>query len=392
MKKFFNDLSLSSFVAGLVSLLVGFSSSAVIVYQAATKAGASDLVASSWLGLLCVSMGLLTLILSYQLKKPVMFAWSTAGGALLFSSVEGFSMPEIIGAFILSALFIFLSGITKIFEKMMNKIPLGIASAMLAGVLLHFSLDIFPALKSEPLIVSGMILTYVMGKFFFPRLNIVLVLIIGSVLSIINQKFLFPHYSLSIIEPVWTSPLFTMKAFLAIGFPLFVVTMASQNLTGIAVMRTYGYQTNISHLISWSGFVNLLIAPFGGYSLNLSALTAAICMGPDSHVDPQKRYTSAMMSGLFYIIVGLFAGAIISLFTALPKELIMTLAGLALMGTVSQGLLTALTNHEEKEASMMTFFVTASGVSFIGISSAFWGLIAGLVVLVISKIKIKKGN
>ena len=398
MKKFFHDMTMSTLTAGFVSLLVGFSSSAVIVYQAAIKAGSTDTMAASWLGILCVSMGLLSFILSLTSKKPVMFAWSTAGGALLFTTAQGFSLAELSGAFLASATLIFLSGITGFFERIMNKIPIGLASGMLAGVLIHFSLDVFVSLEKEPLIVSLMILTYIVGRIKLPKMNIVLVLLVGVLVSIFKGKFTFSNVHFSIIKPEFIYPEFSVACFIAVAIPLYVVTMASQNLTGIAVMRSCGYRPPISKLISWSGMVNILIAPFGGYSINLSALTAAICMGTDSHPDPDKRYTAAMISGVLYIIVGLWAGAVIGLFERMPKELIMTLAGLALISTVTQGLFQALKfDLENKSLSLsgqMTFFVTASGVTLLGISSSFWGLLAGGLVLLLEKLlpNINKGK
>lgn len=377
MKTFLSDLSFSSFVAGFISLLVGYTSSAVIVYQAAITSGAGPEEATSWLGVLCVSMGILTVVLSLKYKAPVMFAWSTAGGAILMGSVHGFTLNQIIGSFIVSALLIFLSGVTGLFEKLMNKIPVGIASAMLAGVLLHFVLDVFTTIKTQNFLALSMLVTYIFGKKFLPKFNIVIVLVVGVIVAYNLELISFLPFTLGILKPVYISPEFSFSAVITLSIPLFFVTMSSQNLTGVAVMKAYNYEPQVSKLIGWSGLVNLLVAPFGGYSLNLSALTAAICMGPEAHHDPQKRYTAAVSSGLLYIIVGLFAGAVVTIFNSFPKELVMCLAGLALMSTVTNGLVSAIKDKENLEASMMTFFVTASGVVFLGVGSAFWGLVMG---------------
>lgn len=377
MKTFLSDLSFSSFVAGFISLLVGYTSSAVIVYQAAIISGAGPEEATSWLGVLCVSMGILTVVLSLKYKAPVMFAWSTAGGAILMGSVQGFTLNQIIGSFIVSALLIFLSGVTGLFEKLMNKIPVGIASAMLAGVLLHFVLDVFTTIKTQNFLALSMLVTYLFGKKFLPKFNIVIVLVVGVIVAYNLELISFLPFTLGILKPVFTTPEFSFSAVITLSIPLFFVTMSSQNLTGVAVMKAYNYEPQVSKLIGWSGFVNLLVAPFGGYSLNLSALTAAICMGPEAHHDPQKRYTAAVSSGLLYIIVGLFAGAVVTIFNSFPKELVMCLAGLALMSTVTNGLVSTIKDKENLEASMMTFFVTASGVVFLGVGSAFWGLVMG---------------
>lgn len=389
MKNVLKDFSISAFVAGFVAVLVGYTSSAVIVYQAAIASGASPLEASSWLGVLCVSMGALTIFLSIKYKAPVMFAWSTAGGALLITSVAGIPLPDIIGAFIFSAALIFLCGITGFFEKIMNRIPVGIASGMLSGVLLHFAFEIFLSMKTQMLLSMVMFLVYVFGRRYFQRYNILIVLCTGMMVAWLQNLLHFQPMDFSPLKPIFVSPTFHWSALVSVGIPLFVVTMSSQNLTGIAVMKAFDYKPEVSKLITWSGVVNLLIAPFGGYTLNLSALTAALCMGPEAHPDEKKRYMAAVSCGLIYIPVGIFSSAVVGLFAAFPKELVMTIAGLALLSTINNGLITAVHHEEDREASMITFFVTASGVSMFGIGAAFWGLVVGSLVSLILKYKKK---
>ncbi len=377
MKKLLNDFSLSTIVAGLIAVLVGYTSSAVIVFQAAIAAGASQAEAGSWLGILCVSMGLLTVILSLKYKSPVMFAWSTAGGALLITSVNGTALPETIGAFVFSAFLILLCGVTGFFERIMNRIPVALASAMLAGVLLHFVLEVFVAIKPQPVLALSMFVFYLFGRRFFPRFNIVVVFCVGIMATWLLGLLNFPPVELAVIRPVYIHPVFSLQSMISIGIPLFVVTMSSQNLTGIAVMKAHNYEPEVSKLISWSGLTNLIIAPFGGYTINLSALTAAICMGPEAHYDYSKRYTAAVASGLMYVVIGLFSGAIVTLLSSFPKELVMVIAGLALMNTVNSGLVSAISHEKDREAAMITFFVTASGITLFGVGAAFWGLVAG---------------
>lgn len=389
MKNVLKDFSISAFVAGFVAVLVGYTSSAVIVYQAAIASGASPLEASSWLGVLCVSMGALTIFLSIKYKAPVMFAWSTAGGALLITSVAGIPLPDIIGAFIFSAALIFLCGITGFFEKIMNRIPVGIASGMLSGVLLHFAFEIFLSMKTQMLLSMVMFLVYVFGRRYFQRYNILIVLCTGMMVAWLQNLLHFQPMDFSPLKPVFVSPTFHWSVLVSVGIPLFVVTMSSQNLTGIAVMKAFDYKPEVSKLITWSGVVNLLIAPFGGYTLNLSALTAALCMGPEAHPDEKKRYMAAVSCGLIYIPVGIFSSAVVGLFAAFPKELVMTIAGLALLSTINNGLITAVHHEEDREASMITFFVTASGISMFGIGAAFWGLVVGSLVSLILKYKKK---
>lgn len=306
-----------------------------------------------------------------------MFAWSTPGAALLITSVGGLTLPEAIGAFVFSSVLIFLSGVTGFFEKIMKRIPVGIASAMLAGILLHFALDVFTSMKNQMALVLSMFVVYVIGKRFFPRFNIVVVLAVGIFVAWTQNMLNFQPIEFGLMRPVFTMPVMSLKAIISVGIPMFVVTMTSQNMTGIAVMKAFNYKPDVSKLIAYSGLTNLIVAPFGGYSLNLSALTAAICMGPEAHFDHTKRYTAAIASGLIYIPVGLFSGAVVGVFNAFPKELIMAIAGLALMSTVISGLTAAITNEEDKEAAMITFFVTASGLTLFGIGAAFWGLLAG---------------
>lgn len=274
MKNVLKDFSLSTIVAGLVSVIVGFTSSAVLVFQAATSAGASPAEASSWLGILCVSMGVLTVLLSYKYRIPVMFAWSTAGAALLVTGATGIPLPEIIGAFVFSAFLIFLCGVTGFFEKIMNRIPVSIASAMLAGILLHFALEVFVSMKTQFFLVAVMFGVYIIGRRMSPRFSIVLVLIAGLCVMAGQGLIQFQPVDISLMNPVFIMPVFSWHVLMSIGIPLFVVTMASQNLTGVAVMKTFGYKPRVSNFISWSGFTNLLAAPFGGFTLNLSALTA----------------------------------------------------------------------------------------------------------------------
>ncbi|AUN97500.1 hypothetical protein DOM21_13935 [Bacteriovorax stolpii] len=387
MKNVWDDFTLSTFVAGLIAVLVGYTSSAVIVFQAAAAAGASSAEASSWLGILCVSMGILTVVLSLKYKSPVMFAWSTPGAALLIGSLRGELLSDIIGAFVFSSLLVLLSGVTGFFERVMKKIPVGIASAMLAGILLHFALDVFTSMKTHMLLVMSMFIVYAVGKRFFARFNIVIVLCIGMMVAWLQGLMNFTPIEFGLMKPVFTTPTLNWQVLFSIGLPLFVVTMTSQNMTGLAVMKANHYKPEVSKLITYSGLTNLLVAPFGGYALNLSALTAAICMGPEADPDPKKRYTAAISSGLIYIPVGLFSGAVVGVFNAFPKELVMAIAGLALMGTINNGLLSAVTHEEDREAAMITFFVTASGVMLFGISSAFWGLVAGSLASFIFKFK-----
>lgn len=390
MKITLKDFSLSTVVAGFIAVLVGYTSSAVIVFQAASALGATPVQAGAWLGAICVAMGLLTVFLSAKYKMPVMFAWSTPGAALLITSAAGIPLSDSIGIFIFSAAMIFLCGVTGFFEKIMNKIPVGIASAMLAGILLQFVFEIFNSMKTQLVLAMVMLLTYMIGRRFFQRYNIVIVMSLGIMISWLQNLLHFGLIDFSILRPEFIAPTFSLASIISVGIPLFVVTMTSQNMTGVAVMKAFDYKPEISKIVGWSGLTNLVIAPFGGFTINLAAITAAICMGPEAHPDEKRRYTAAITSGLIYIIIGLFSTAIVGIFVAFPKELTMTIAGLALVGTISSSLISVVHHESDREASMVTFFVAASGISLLGIGSAFWGLVAGCVFSLILKLKKQK--
>ncbi|MBC7467168.1 MAG: benzoate/H(+) symporter BenE family transporter [Bdellovibrio sp.] len=388
LKSTAHDFSISTITAGLVTNLVGFASSAILVYQAAITAGATPTQASSWLGVICISIGLLTAITSYYYKMPTLFSWSTAGAALLITSLQGVSLAEATGAFIFSAFLIFLCGASGYFEKLIKHVPVSIASGMLAGVLLRFSLDVFISMKTQLILATAMFIIYILFRRISPRYSVLMALITGFAVAWFQNLMHFENLTLNLSYPQFTIPQFTFSTLLSVGLPLFIVTMTSQNLTGMTILRAFGYtRAPISRLITLSGLVNLIAAPFGGFAINLSAVTAAICMGPEAHPDPERRYTGGITSGIFYVIIGLFAGFVSSLFAAFPKELVATLAGLALIGTIGQSLASAIEKDSEREAAFITFITTASGVTLFGIGAAFWGLISGALVTVILKYK-----
>ncbi len=353
-------------------------SSAVIVFQAATAFGATPIQASSWLGSLCIGMGLLTILFSFYYRAPVLMAWSTPGAVLLVSGAAGYSLQEAIAVFIFSSGLTLLFGITGWFEKLLKHISLSLTSALLAGVLLHFCLDAFSAFRSAPILVGTMFLTYVIGKKFQPRLTMLFVLIAGLLASAGLGLFHLQQVEMTRTVFEWTEPQFTWKSLFSLGVPLFIVTMASQNLTGLSVMRANQYSTPISPLISGMGLMNLITSFFGGFTINLAAITAAIAMGPESHPDKSKRYIAAIVSGLAYVVIGFFAGSLTSLFAAFPEAMIPAIAGFALLGTVASSLEVALKDMSHKEAAFVTFVIAASGLSFFGISSAFWAILIGV--------------
>ncbi|NEQ21966.1 MAG: benzoate/H(+) symporter BenE family transporter [Microcoleus sp. SIO2G3] len=377
------DFSASAIIAGFVTVLVGFTSSAVIVFQAAQALNASPTEIGSWMCALGLGMGLTSIIFSLRYQVPVVTAWSTPGAAMLITSAAGVSMQEAIGAFLVSAALITLCGFTGWFERMINRIPMSIASGMLAGVLLRFGLDVFVAMKTQFVMTFAMFCTYLIARRVLPRYAVVSALILGMVIAGIQGLLRIDTVRMQLAEPVLTLPEFSGGAIVGVALPLFVVTMASQNVPGVAVMRASGYSVPISPLIGWTGAATLVLAPFGAFALNLAAITAAICMGREAHEDPAKRYVAAVAAGVFYIVIGLFGATVGAVFAAFPQELVLAIAGLALLGTIGNGLAAALTHEKEREPALVTFLVTASGVTLFGIGSAFWGLVAGALSLAI---------
>ena len=381
--RFFKDLSASALVAGFVTVLVGLTSSIAIVFQAAQSFGATPGQVSSWVWALGMGVGLCCWLPSMWWRKPVVVAWSTPGAAVLATAgaTGAFTMNEAIGAFLVSAALITLVGVTGWFERLMNRIPIAIASALLAGVLTRFGLDAFAAAGTNTWLVVGMLVAYLVGRRFVPRYAVMITLAVGIAVALAQGKIQWSAVQPGLTFPVFTMPAFSLQAVISLALPLFVVTMASQNLPGVAVIRGSGYDLPISKLISITGITTLLLAPFGGYAINLAAITAAICMGPESHPDKARRYTAAVVCGVIYVLIGCFGVVIAGLLTAFPHELVVAIAGIALLGTIGGGLYTAVQSEQYREAALITFLVTVSGVTIAGVGSAFWGVVAGSLAL-----------
>ena len=376
-------LSLSALTAGLVAVLVGFTSSVVIVFQAAATLGATPAQTASWMWALGLGMGLTSLGLSVWYRQPVLTAWSTPGAALLVSAGAGVPMDQAVGAFIVCAVLIVLSGVTGWFARVMDRIPQALAAALLAGVLARFAVDAFLSLQSQRTLVLTMFGVYLLGRRWWPRYAVPAVLLAGVSVAALQGQLHLGAVQWQWARPVFTAPAFSFAATIGIALPLFVVTMASQNLPGVAAQRAAGYDTPVSPVITVTGLATLLLAPFGGYALNLAAITAAICMGSEAHEDPACRWTASAAAGVFYIVVGLLGGAVVGLIAAFPKELVLALAGFALLGTIGSGLATAMKDEHQREAALITFLVTTSGVVLWGVGSAFWGVVAGTLTLVL---------
>ncbi|MEL4432002.1 benzoate/H(+) symporter BenE family transporter [Shewanella mangrovisoli] len=370
-------LGLSKISAGFIAVLVGYSSSAVIILQAADAVGATSAQMSSWLWALGVGMGLTSIGLSLYYKNPVLTAWSTPGAALMVSSLAGLSIHEAVGAFLVSSLLITLCGLAGWMDKLIRIMPPSVAAAMLAGILLQFGLGLFQAMQTQLSLILLMLLVFVVLKPWAPRYIMLLTLVAGIGMSYQLDLLQLDKLELQFAAPVWIAPTFSLASVVGVALPLFVVTMASQNMPGVAALHGHGYRPPISPLITVTGLMGVLFAPFGGFAFNLSAITAAICMGKEADPNPATRYWAAVWGGVFYLITGLLGATVVGLFAAFPKELVLAIAGLALLGTIGNSLTAALADNDEREVAVITFLVTASGVSILGIGSAFWGLLLG---------------
>ena len=379
-ERLLRDQSLSAVAAGFVTVLVGFASSAAIVFQAAQALGASPAQTASWMWALGIGMGLTCISLSLRWKMPVVTAWSTPGAAVLVTSAAGVPMDEAVAGFLVSAVLIAVAGFSGLFERMLGRIPLSLASAMLAGVLLRFGIDAFTSIQTQPVLVLSMLATWLLTRRWWPRYAIIATLLVGIAVAAATSQLQLAGLRLELAQPVWTTPRPSLASVLGVALPLFVVTMASQNVPGVAVIRASGYAVPVSPAIGWTGAANVVLVPFGGFALNLAAITAAICMGPEAHPDPARRYVAAVWAGVFYLLVGVFGATVARLFAAFPTELVLAIAGIALFGTLGNSLATALHAVDEREAALVTFLVTASGLSLLGIGAAFWGLVAGVIV------------
>ncbi|WOE32355.1 MULTISPECIES: benzoate/H(+) symporter BenE family transporter [unclassified Acinetobacter] len=387
MPKIIQDLSIPAIFAGFITFLVGISVSSVLVIQAAQLLGANQAQITSWFWALGIGIGCCGLILSWKFRYPVATSWSTAGLALIIASAQGYNLYEAIGAFLLCGLITALFGFMGIFTKILHYIPQSLTSAMLAGVLLKFGIDIFIAMQTHWGFILSLLTAYILSKRLWPRYSIVMTVVAAIILIPFFVDFKLGHIQLSPATPILMLPHFSWSAFFGLALPLFVINMASQYLPGLAMIKSYHYEPHVKHLIGWTGTAQAILAPFGCFSVNIAAISAAISLDDQAHPDPTKRYIAGISCGFFYIIMGIFAATLTSLLLSFPKILIIALAGIALFGTIGHNIALAFKEQTEREATLLTFLFSASGVQFFGIGSAFWGLLFGLVVYKILQVK-----
>ncbi|MGP1615878.1 MAG: benzoate/H(+) symporter BenE family transporter, partial [Pollutimonas bauzanensis] len=371
---------ISAASAALVATVAGVGGTLPIVLAAAQAVGATPEQASSWVSGLGLATAVSALVLSVRYRMPIITAWSTPGAALLVTGLSGLNMSQAIGAFLFASLLITICGVTGWFQRIMQYIPRHIAAAMLAGILVRFGMELFTAMQSQWALVGLMFAAFLLGRAWLPRYTVPLALAVGVAYAGMRGLLHLEVLNWTPAKPLLMMPDFSLSALVGVGIPLFIVTMTSQNVPGLAVLRANGYETPASPLISWTGFTGLLLGPFGGYSFNLAAITAAICMSKDADPDPRKRYMASVWAGAFYLTTGWFGATVVGLFTAFPAELVAAIAGLALLGTIGASLAGALADETGREAALVTFLSTASGLSFLGIGSAFWGLVLGIAV------------
>ena len=377
MQKFLSDFSGAALSAGLLSAFVGFAGSFAVVVQGLSSVGATPLQAASGLMAAAVAMGLCGVVLSVWLRQPISVAWSTPGAAFLATlAVPEGGFAVAVGAFLVAGALIVLAGVWAPLGRAVTAIPRPIASAMLAGVLLPLCLAPFQAIAAFPWIGLPVVLTWVVMARIKRLLAVPAAVLIASVLIAMTVDIVgIQHAAWS--GPVWIMPAFSLAGITGIALPLFVITMASQNITGIAVLGTYGYRPDAGTMFRWTGAFCLLSAPFGSHGINLAAITAAICAGEEAHPDPARRYWAAIVAGLAYALFGLTAGLAVAFMSVAPPILIAAVAGLALLGALATSLISAVETPRDREAALVTFLVTASGLTFFGIGGAFWGLLAG---------------
>jgi len=370
-------IPLPTVLSGFVAVLVGYASSAAIIWQAAVAAGATTGQIAGWMTALGIAMGVSTLALSVWYRAPILTAWSTPGAALLVTGLQGVTIQDAIGVFIVANALIVLCGVTGLFARLMQIIPHSLASAMLAGILLRFGLQAFNSLNNELLLCGSMLLAWLVLKVVAPRYAVIAAMLVGNAIALLKGDIVTYNINLSPVMPEFITPHFSLAHSISIALPFFLVTMASQNAPGIATMKASGYSLPVSPLIVFTGLLALLFSPFGVYSICIAAITAAICQSPEAHPDAKRRWLAAASAGVFYLLAGVFGGSVTGLMAALPVSWIQMLAGLALLGTISGSLYQALLHEAERDAAIVTFLVTASGLTLMGIGSAFWGLIAG---------------
>jgi benzoate membrane transport protein len=365
--------------AGFLAVLVSFAGPLAIFYQAAQAAHLTSAMFASWVWGISIGAAIAGIVLSWRLRMPVITAWSAPGTALLITLFPQLSINEAVGAYLTAAGILLLIGLSGSLDRIMAYVPKGVASGMMAGILVPFGMNAFKAAGTSPLLVSGMAVSYFVFRRTMPRYAIVLLLAVGTCIAWLSGATHLSAVRFELVAPQFIAPVWSWSGTFSLALPLVLVTLTGQYLPGMAVLKTSGYHTPVRPVIVTSSLVSLAVACTGGITIALAAITAAMCTGSDAHEDPRKRYVAGLANGLFYLLAGLCGGSIVMLFAALPRELIVCLAGLALLGAITVNLAGVMAADDHREASVITFLATASGMSFLGLGSAFWGIVIGTV-------------
>lgn len=374
-----DDWSLSATVAGFLAVLISYAGPLIIFFQAAQAAQVSETMMASWIWGVSIGAAVSGIYLSIKYKTPIITAWSAPGTALLVTVFPNMSINEAIAAYIVSAIVIFLVGATGSFDKILRWIPNGIAAGMMAGILFQFGLELFVATNTMPFIVFSMLGCYLVARRFSPRYTMIWVLLCGVILSVLLGKMNPVDIDLAITIPTVIWPEWTWNAVFNLAIPLILVSLTGQFLPGMAILNLNGYDTPAKPILSITSLASLAVACVGGITIVLAAITAALCTGKDAHELKEKRYIAGVANGIFYLLGGLLAGSIVMVFSLLPKELVAALAGLALIGAISTNITIAMKDDSQRDAALITFLATASGMSFLGLSSVFWGILIGMI-------------
>jgi benzoate membrane transport protein len=373
-----NDLS-HPIVAGLISVIVNYGGTFILVFQAAKAAQLSPELTASWVWSISIGVGVTGLMLSWMSREPIITAWSTPAAAFLVTALATTPYAEAIGAYLVSAAAFVLLGLSGWFERVIRLIPPGVAAGLLAGILLQFGIGAFGAMSMDPLLTGLLITAYLVFKRCAARYAVVGILLLGLVFLLVQDRVDLSGLSLKLAAPVFTAPAFSLNALLSVALPLFLITLTGQYMPGILVLRNDGYRTSANPIVTMTGLGSLLMAPFGSHAFNIAAITAAICTGREAHEDPSKRWIAGISAGVCYILVGVFGLTLAAVFMAFPASFITTLAGLALLGTIGGSLASAMADARTREASLITFLAAAANITLLGIGGAFWGLVIGLI-------------
>ena len=365
-------------VAGLISVIVNYGGTFILVFQAAKAAGLSPELTASWVWSVSIGVGLTGIYLSWRHRAPVITAWSTPAAAFLVTALGTTSYAEAVGAYLLSAAAFVVLGLSGCFEKVIRLIPSGVASGLLAGILLQFGIDAFGGATLDPLLVGLLVAAYLTLKRVTARYAVVGILVLGLAVMLAQARLDLSALSLELAGPVLTMPQFSLNAVLSVALPLFLITLSGQYMPGMLVLRNDGFHTSADPIVTVTGLGSLLMAPFGSHAFNVAAITAAICTGREAHEDPAKRWVAGIAAGLFYVLVGVFGVTLAAVFLALPAPFITTLAGLALLGAIGGSLAGAMADANSREAALITFLASSAKISLFGIGGAFWGLVIGL--------------